>query len=318
MSKPIIINNILVPEGTHLMVNLSSYRLPTRTIIDIPAYVYRAKKPGPTVLFLAGMHGDETNGIEVIRRLITGKHLLNLQCGSVIAIPVINIISFLTHTRELPDGKDLNRCFPGSKNGSFGARIASDLMDEIISQIDFGVDFHTGGKQINNFPQIRCSFDDANSVELAILFGAPFIVNSPYRDKTLRKEANKKNKPILVYEAGESYRFNRLAIEEGVHGCLRFLYNLQMININVAEQRSIILTRSTWVRAKIPGLFWAKKRYGSKVEKGEPLGTISDPYGEIEYPLLSPETGYIIGLNNQPVVNSGDALIHIGIEKSTR
>jgi predicted deacylase len=142
------------------MVNMSSYRLPTRTVIDIPAYVYRAKEEGPVVLFLAGMHGDETNGIEIVRRLITEKQFLNLKRGTVIAIPVINIVSFLSHRRELPDGKDLNRCFPGSKNGSFGAQIAADLMREIIPQIDFGVDFHTGGKQISNYPQIRCAFED--------------------------------------------------------------------------------------------------------------------------------------------------------------
>jgi len=311
--NPIIINNVLIPEGSHLMVNISSYRLPTKTIIDIPAYVYRSKKPGPTVLFLAGMHGDETNGIEIVRRLIARKHLLNIKCGNVIAIPVINIISFLSHTRELPDGKDLNRSFPGTKNGSFGAQIAADLMQEIIPQIDFGVDFHTGGKQINNYPQIRCAFEDVKSTELAILFGAPFIVNSSYRDKTLRKEAAKKNKPILVYEAGESYRFNRLAIEEGIYGCLRLLYNLQMLETNVVEQSSIILSHSTWSRAKTSGLFLSKKQYGAKVEKGEILGSINDPYGEHETAIISPETGYIIGLNNQPVVNSGDALIHIGV-----
>jgi predicted deacylase len=315
MSKPIIINNIIIHEGMHLMVNMSSYRLPTRTIIDIPAYVYRAKEEGPVVLFLAGMHGDETNGIEIVRRLITEKHFLNLKRGSVIAIPVINIVSFLNHMRELPDGKDLNRCFPGSKNGSFGAQIAADLMREIIPQIDFGVDFHTGGKQINNYPQIRCAFEDPKSVELALQFGAPFVINSPYRDKTLRKEASKHNKSILVYEAGESYRFNRLAVEEGIYGCLRFLYNLQMMDMNLVEQNSIILHRSTWVRAKAPGLFWSQYRYGAKVEKGELIATINDPYGEHQTHLISPEDGYIIGLNNQPVVNSGDALFHIGSER---
>lgn len=315
MSKQIIINNVIVPEGSHLMVNMSSYRLPTRTIIDIPAYVYRAKQEGPVVLFLAGMHGDETNGIEIVRRLITEKKFINLKRGTVIAIPVINIVSFLNHQRELPDGKDLNRCFPGSRNGSFGAQIAADLMREIIPQIDFGVDFHTGGKQINNYPQIRCAFEDPQSVELAMLFGAPFIINSPYRDKTLRKEASKKEKPILVYEAGESYRFNRLAVEEGIYGCLRFLHNLQMLESNVVEQSSIILRKSNWVRAKAPGLFWAQHRYGAKVEKGELIGTINDPYGEHQTPLYAPEEGYIIGLNNQPVVNSGDALFHIGWEE---
>src|ERR1035437_4521807 len=152
--KIININGKAIHPGSSAQVNLNVYQLPTKTVIEIPVYVFRSIKPGPTVLLLAGMHGDEINGIEIVRRLITREDVKNPLCGTVIAITVINIISFLSGSRDLPDGRDLNRCFPGSKNGSLGSRIAHDLMNERIPQIDFGIDFHTGGAKINNYPQL--------------------------------------------------------------------------------------------------------------------------------------------------------------------
>lgn len=314
MSKQLIINGIIIPEGAHLQVNINSYRLPTRTTIDIPAFVYNAKKKGPVVLFIAGMHGDEINGIEIVRRLIREKHLLNLETGAVIAVPVMNIISFLNNSRDLPDGKDLNRCFPGNKSGSYGSRIANDLMTEILPLIDVGVDFHTGGAQICNSPQVRCVFDDPQSLALAKEFGAEFIINSPYRDKSFRKEAARKGKSILVYEAGESMRFNKIAVEEGLRGCLQLLENLKMMKPGISQKVPTILRKSSWIRARASGMFWSYKKLGSKVVSGEEIGIISDPYGESETALITPESGYIIGVNNKPVVNAGDAIFHIGME----
>lgn len=311
--KNITINGKTFGPGESGEVNLNTYRLPTRTIIEIPVYVFRSPKEGPAVLFTAGMHGDETNGIEIIRNLVRSKGFNKLKCGSVIAIPIINIVSFLNGSRDLPDGRDLNRCFPGSRSGSLGSRIAYDLMHEVIPQIDFGVDFHTGGAKINNYPQVRCVFDDPKNVEIAKMFAAPFTINAPYREKTLRREAGKKGKSILVYEAGESSRFNKLAIAEGINGCLRMLTYLKMIDSEIPQNKTIIINESTWVRAKLSGLFRTTKKYGYHIEKGEVIGTICDPYGEIEEKLISHVNGYIIGINNQPVINEGDALIHIGI-----
>src|SRR3954471_890994 len=127
-NKNIHINGVDIKSGTHAQVSLNWYQLPTKTIIEIPVYVFRSENPGPTLLLLAGMHGDEINGIEIVRRLITRDDVKKPLCGSIIAIPVINIISFLYGSRELPDGRDLNRCFPGSKTGSLGSRIAHDVM----------------------------------------------------------------------------------------------------------------------------------------------------------------------------------------------
>ncbi len=314
MLKTFYINQQSVKPGENKQINLNIYRLPSRTVIEIPVFVYRTTKEGPSVLFLAGMHGDEINGIEVLRRLVTGKALNKLKKGNLIVIPILNIVSFLDSSRELPDGRDLNRCFPGTGNGSLGSQIAYDLMKEIIPIIDFGVDFHTGGAKISNHPQIRCVFDNKKNVELAKLFGAPLTINSSYREKTLRKESEKKGKTILVFEGGESMRFDETSIREGYNGCLRFLKNLGMIDAEVPRHHSIILRDSTWVRAKTSGLFWCTKASGSSVKKDDVLGTISDPYGETTVKLRSPEDGYIVGINNQPVVHQGDALIHIGRE----
>ncbi len=312
--KDFIINSQIVKPGEHKQIVLNSYELHTKTKIEIPVFVFRSNKEGPTLLLCAGMHGEETNGIEIIRKIITRDEIKNLNCGNVIAIPVINSVSFLFGSRDLPDGRDLNRCFPGTKNGSFGSRIAYDLMKHIIPLIDFGVDFHTGGAKINNTPQIRCVFEFPENISLAEKFSPPLIIDSSYRDGTFRKEAAKKNKPILVYEGGESMRFDYRAINEGVNGCLRLMKNYGMTDIDIPNNHSVKIKKDTWIRANASGLFHMNATNGAYVSKGDLLGVICNPFGEIEFKIESTSDGYIVGINNQPVVNQGDALIHIGIE----
>ena len=314
-SKTIRINGTDIKPGASATVNLNLYQLPTKTVIEIPVYVFRSVNPGPVLLILAGMHGDEINGIEIVRRLIGKKEVRHPLCGSIIAIPVINIISFLSGKRKLPDGRDLNRCFPGSKSGSLGSRIAYDLMNEIIPQIDFGIDFHTGGAKINNYPQLRCVFDNKINLELGKKFSPSLILNAPFRDNTLRKEAAKKGKPILVFEGGESSRFDYLSINEGTKGCLRLMKYLKMIDSDLHKNSPVLLSKSTWVRARTSGLFHTSKINGARIKKGETIGMVCDPYGEHQEKLISPTDGHILGMNNQPVVNQGDALIHIGMEE---
>ena len=308
------INGTTIGLGENARVNLNVYYLPTGAKMEIPVYVFRSKKKGPSVLFMAGMHGDETNGIEIMRNLLKEKYFEKLERGSVVAIPITNVVSFLNRSRELPDGRDLNRCFPGTRAGSLGSRIAYDLTKKILPIIDMGVDFHTGGAEINNYPQARCFFENEKSVELAKSFGAPFILNSPYREKSLRKEASSKGKPILVYEAGESNRFSTLGITEGINGCLRLMKSLKMLDAAAPKSQSITLNGSKWMRAKISGLFRTTKKFGTFVEKDQVIGTVSSPYADLEKQLIAPTDGFLIGINNKPVVNEGDALIHIGTE----
>jgi predicted deacylase len=309
-----VINSQVIRAGEHKQIILNSYELHTKTKIEIPVFVFRSNQPGPTVLFSAGMHGEETNGIEIIRKLIAREDLKKLNCGNVIAIPVINSVSFLYGSRDLPDGRDLNRCFPGNKNGSFGSRIAYDLMKQIIPLIDFGVDFHTGGAKISNSPQIRCVFEFPENLDLAKEFSPPLIIDSKYRDGTFRKEAAKKGKSILVYEGGESKRFDYVAINEGLNGCFRLMKNLGMTDIDVPDNVSVKIIKDTWIRSNFSGLFHMKVVNGAYVSKGDLLGVICSPFEKQEHQILSTVDGYIIGINNHPVVNQGEALFHIGME----
>jgi predicted deacylase len=314
LQNVIKINGKEIKPGESAEHIINSYQLPSKTILEIPVFVYRSAKPGPVVLFQAGMHGDEISGIEICRQLLKKDEIKHLHKGSVIIIPVLNMISFILKSRDLPDEKDLNRCFPGSPRGSFGSRIAYDLMTEIVPQIDYGIDFHTGGAKINNYPQIRYAEDDPEAGKIAEYFAAPFTLNAPYRDKSLRKEAAKLNKSYLVYEGGESLRINKYAINEGVNGSLRLLNGLEMVSADVPTSETIKLKDSKWARAKKSGIFRTNKKYGSFIEKNEQIGIISDPFGEHEHPIIAPTDGFLIGINNQPVVNEGDALMHIGVE----
>lgn len=315
MPKDIVINGTTIAPGESKQVIFSKCELPSQSIIETPAYVFRSVNDGPTVLLSAGMHGEETNGIETIRQLIKREDVQNPLCGTIIAIPVFNVVSFIFNQRDLPDGRDLNRCFPGTRTGSLGSRIAHDILHNILSVIDFGVDFHTGGAKINNYPQLRCVFDEPKNIELAKLFAPPFIINAPYREGSFRMEASKQGKSILVFEAGESLRFNNTAINEGLSGCLRFLKNLGMISIELPIPHTIIIGKDKWMRAQEAGLFRTEKKFGAFFEKDEVIGTISDPYNRSEIKLVAPDDGFIIGINNQPVVHVGDALLHIGMEK---
>lgn len=310
-----IINSQIIKPGENKQIILNSYELHTKSKIDIPVFVFRSKNPGPTMLLCAGMHGEETNGIEIIRKVITRREVEQLNCGNIIAIPVLNSISFLFGSRDLPDGRDLNRCFPGTKSGSIGSRIAYDIMKHIVPLIDFGVDFHTGGAKISNSPQIRCVFDFADNVSLAEKFSAPLIIDSKYREGTFRKEAAKHGKPILVYEGGESMRFDYHAINEGINGCMRLMKSYGMVNIDIPGNHHVKIKKDTWLRAHSSGLFHMNKVNGAYVHKDDLLGVICNPFGEIDHKIFSTVDGYIVGINNQPVVNQGDALIHIGVEE---
>lgn len=311
--NPFVIGGVEIPLGTSKQINLEVSKLPTRTEIYIPASVFRAKEEGPTLLLLAGMHGDEINGVEIIRKMIANSQLMPKK-GSVIAISLFNIYGFLNFSRQVPDGKDVNRSFPGNPNGSLASRMVYKFMQEVFPVVDFGIDFHTGGASINNFPQVRCTFDLPMNLELAKAFSPQFIINSKLRDKSFRKEAHKYGKSIIVYEGGESQRLNAMPVNEGIKGTLRVMRHLGMIDTVQPKNETFVIASSSWVRAKFAGMFRATVINGVLVKKGEVLGSITDPYGEFEEKIKAPETGHIIAINNQPIVNQGDALIHLGFE----
>lgn len=311
----LIINGVKVKLGQSVNIEIPIAKLPSHTLIDLPIFIRRSKVEGPVVLISGGVHGDEINGIVTARKLLEEMDQgWNLLKGTLIFIPLMNIYGFLSTSRTFPDGRDLNRSFPGSKKGSLASRIAYIINEEIIPQIDFGIDFHTGGRMLSNHPQIRVDFKDKIGLELAKSFGTNFIVNSKHIEKSFRKTAYKARKHILVYEGGESMRVDDLAIREGVLGTKRMLQQLEMLEKNLPTIESIILKESNWVRAKASGIFNSSVKLGESIKKGQILAEISDPYGNTKIEIKAPTNGHVIGINNLPVINVGDALVHIGKE----
>ncbi len=313
MPEVITINKQKVGLGEHATINFNIARLPTYTSIDIPVHIYRSNIDGPVLLLTGGLHGDEINGVEIIRRMIETKKIIP-EKGTVVAIPIVNIYGFIQNARGLPDGKDINRSFPGLKDGSLAKLIAYTLMKDIIPHIDCGIDFHTGGASRSNFPQIRVSFNSSKAQKLAEAFAPPVILDSPLISKSFRSASHKKGKPIIVYEAGESLRFDELGITEGINGTLRLMKYLGMNSstpLSAKTDREIrTYLKSTWLRSKNAGLFQPKAKLGDILAKGSLLGYINDPYGDLHTKVIAPKDGQIIGLNYSPVVHKGDALIH--------
>jgi hypothetical protein len=310
--KELVIASQHIEPGEFKEININIARLPSRTMIDTPIYVYRGLEDGPVLALTAGMHGDEINGMEIVRRILDNGYN-RVKRGAVLCMPIINMYGFLNYSREVPDGKDVNRSFPGSKSGSLASRVAWHMTHEIIPAIDYGIDFHTGGAMRTNYPQIRCVMQNEKNIELAAAFHAPFTIDSPFRPHSLRQTAAKHEKNIIVYEGGESIRYDQFAIEEGVNGTLRVMKHLNMID--EAPESTIenkIIWSSSWVRAKYAGLFQPNIQSGDLLSKNQVIGNITDPFGSFKEILKSPSDGYVVGLNNNPVVNAGDALLHLG------
>ncbi len=300
--------------GEFREIDINIARLPSHTVIDTPIYVSRGTEDGPVLALTAGMHGDEINGMEIVRRLLdTG--LNKPRRGVTICMPIVNVYGFLNFSRDVPDGKDINRSFPGNKNGSLASRVAYHLMREVIPHIDYGIDFHTGGAMRTNYPQVRAVLKDGINTELANAFRAPFTIDSPYRPNSLRKEAARKGKNIIVYEGGESLRFDQHAIEEGISGTLRLMKHLNMIDwAPEPTEANRVIWGTSWIRARNAGLFQANVQCGQLVNAGDWVGTITDPFGEFKEQIVAPGKGYVVGLNNIPVINAGDALMHLGMD----
>jgi uncharacterized protein len=300
--------------GEHTIIGLNIGSLPSDTKIYINVFVFRGKEPGPVILALGGVHGDEINGIEIVRRSIESGVFKKIVKGSVIAIPLLNVYGFINFSRDVHDGKDVNRSFPGNSKGSLASRVAHTLTKEVLPVIDFGIDFHTGGKGRFNYPQVRYTRGNDESFELAKIFGAPYILEKPVINKSLRKISDRMNIPMIVYEAGESQRLDGEGISIGVNGVFNVLEATGMIDQveHAVPEKQVLMRKSVWIRASASGIFTWVKKSGDYVESGEPLGTIKDLFVAKEGIISSAKSGYIVGHTNTPVVSHGDALFHIG------
>ena len=313
--KGMIIDGRNIMPGETRFIEIDVARLPSGTLIHMPIHVFRSKNPGPCVLLSGGLHGDEVNGVEIVRRVIDSPWINHLICGTVIALPIINVYGFNQFSRDVPDGKDVNRSFPGSPDGSLASIVADLMTTKVLPHIDFGIDFHTGGASRTNYPQVRYAPKSEISAEVANDFNAPFTMHSGLIAGSLRSTADNLGKAIVVYEGGESMRFDPYAIKEAIKGVKRVLIKRGMIDIKAPkEKKSILLKNSTWVRADVSGLFVPKKISGKKVRKDQIIGKIDNPYNQFTQHVFSPKDGYIIGHNNMPLVHRGDALFHIAEE----
>src|SRR5690606_6222065 len=223
-----ILGETVLP-GDSKTINMEIARLHTMTKLKVPMIVERAKTDGPVVLFSAGLHGDEINGVEIVRQLIVRK-INKPKTGTIICIPVINVFGFVNKTREFPDGRDLNRVFPGSKNGSLASRFAYYLLKEIIPNVDYCVDFHAGGASRFNAPQIRIVPNNKELKELSEVFNAPFTLYSKNISGSFRSSCDKLGVKMLLFEGGKSLDINDNIAHEGVEGAKRFLEHFDMLN----------------------------------------------------------------------------------------
>lgn len=309
----ITLGGVEVAPGTRQTINLPLADLSTHTSMAMPVQVVHGRRDGPRLFVCAAMHGDEINGVEIIRRLLNLSALGRLR-GTLIAAPIVNVMGFVTQSRYLPDRRDLNRSFPGSARGSLAGRLARLFLDEVVAKATHGIDLHTGALHRDNFPQIRGNLDDPETNRLARAFGVPAIINAGFRNGSLREAAAKQNVPVIVYEAGEALRFHEGSIRAGLNGVTNVMRELEMLPESRRPRKplpQLVIGSSTWVRAPQSGLIRTTVALGSQVREGQQLAIVADPFGENEIVINAIADGIVIGRTNLPLVHEGDALFHI-------
>ncbi len=288
--------------------------------IPVPVTVIRGKRPGPVVFVVAAVHGDEINGADIVRRLIfdVDHHRLS---GTLIAIPVVNIPGFLNQSRYLTYHRDLNRFFPGKKNGNNAERMAWRLFREVILKCDFGIDLHTAAHGRMNLPHVRGDMKNPKVREIAKAFGVPILIDQPGVKGSLRAEATRAGVPTLLFEAGEAGRFSHKISREGLRGVLNVLSHLKMYSEKPIKRPrfQVIVKTSDWVRADKGGILDLSVRPGSLVYRDDPIACILNPFGKTVTQVRSPVTGIVVGVTTAPLAVPGTGIIHVArLKKALR
>jgi uncharacterized protein len=311
-NEPISIAGTTVGPGRRALIEVPVSRLPTATSLNLPIVVVHGLRPGPRLWLSATVHGDELNGMEIIRRVLDVVRPRQFA-GTLVAAPIVNVFGMLGGTRYLPDRRDLNRSFPGSAKGSLASRLAHLFMTNVVAVCDMGIDLHTGSDHRFNLPQIRGDLEDPATHELAEAFGAPVSIHSPLRDGSLREAARRRGVPVLVFEGGEAHRFNESVIAAGTDGVVRVLAHLGLRTVEPvpAPRRTRLVRHTTWVRARRTGILRTRVQAGQKVDRGEVLGVIADAVGGSATVMHAPLAGLVIGHTQHPLVHRGDALFHL-------
>jgi len=311
---PFEIAGIQVQPGTRQTIEVQVAKLYTHTPLHIPVEIVHGRRDGPVLMVCGAIHGDEINGVEIVRRVLTNTALRNVR-GTLVAVPIVNIFGFVQRTRYLPDRRDLNRCFPGSESGSLGGRIAYLLRTQIMEHVTHIIDLHTGAIHRFNLPQIRAELKTPETARMAEAFAAPVIIDAGLREGSLRAYADSQNIPVITYEGGEALRFDEVVIASGVKGVMRVMRELKMTpakkSVKPPRKRSEVAASSQWVRADIDGIMRPVAKLGQKIRKGQKLAMVADPFGASETAIISPCSGIVICVNNLPLVNEGEAIYHI-------
>jgi uncharacterized protein len=302
-----------VAPGERRSVDLHVSVLSNHTPMSLPVQVVHGRRPGPCLFISGVVHGDEVMGVEVVRRVLSHQ-AMNVLSGTLLAVPIVNAYGLISHSRYMPDRRDLNRSFPGSDHGSLASILADLLMREVVLRCNYGIDIHSAALHRTNLPQIRISPDDEDLLMLAETFGAPVVLVSKLREGTLRQCALARGVKVLVYEGGEALRFDEEAIKAAVNGSFAVMHRIGMLEKPVTPgppKRPTFSYSSYWLRAPEGGIFRSERRIGHWIARGETIGVISDPLGKLEVTVIAGEGGIIIGQSHLPVVNRGDAVFHI-------
>jgi predicted deacylase len=314
------IGGVAVAPGESVTLDLPMASLYSHAPMTLPVQIVRSKRDGPRLFVSAAVHGDEINGVEIIRRLLRLPLMKKLR-GTLLAIPIVNVYGFVSRSRYLPDRRDLNRSFPGSERGSMAARLAELFLKEIVDQSNYGIDLHTGAVHRENLPQIRANLDDPETARIAHAFHVPVLLNANVRDGSLRQVAAERGIPILLYEAGEALRFDEHAIRAGVKGIVAVMRELGMLPASSRTRKRtepLIARATTWVRAGHSGILRVTAPLGARVRRNEVIGVIADPFGQQELEVRANAAGIIIGRTNLPLVNEGEGLFHVARFESAK
>jgi uncharacterized protein len=321
MTEKFSLAGVEIRPGHRRKVDIPIAKLYDFTGMSIPVEVVRGMEDGPTLFICGAIHGDEINGVEIVKRVLNHASLSRIK-GTLIAVPIVNVFGFNTKNRYLPDRRDLNRCFPGNAEGSMASQLAYVFMQEVVSKATHGIDLHTGAIHRDNLPHIRAALEDPETLALAEAFNVPVIMNSASRDGSLRDAATRAGDiKVLLFEGGEALRFNEPTIRLGLQGILSVMQSIGMLPTTKPKGKKFqpfIARSSHWVRAPHSGTLIARKGVGDKVRKNEILGVISDPFGEHRFTVHASHEGIIIGQTMLPLVNEGNACFHIACHRDSK
>jgi uncharacterized protein len=288
----------------------------TGDTINMPVRVMHAARPGPVVFVTAAIHGDEINGTGIIHDFLFGEPIA-LTRGTLLLVPVVNVFGFESNERYLPDRRDLNRSFPGTRGGSLASRLAYTLMHEIVEKATHGIDLHSAATHRTNFPNVRADLSRPEVRSLAVAFGCALVVDGKGPIGSFRREATRLGRPTIILEAGEPLKIEPTVMQIGVQGIRNVLIHLDMLEgSRVPPPFQAIIRKTVWLRATVGGILKFHVSPGDFVVVGQPVATNYSIFGKEQHVLVSPSDGIVLGMTTLPAVKPGEPVCHIAMTSS--